>query len=67
MEYMEDPGRSKDFCIYGDVVQELDQEMIQRLNDRYEVNHSCMSDSIGPVHDRIDTSCQYHISPFKAP
>ena len=33
MEYMEDPGRSKNFCIYGDVVQELSQEMIQRLND----------------------------------
>jgi len=33
MEYMEDPGRSKNFCIYGDVVQELYQEMIQRLND----------------------------------
>ena len=66
MEYMEDPGRSKDFWIYGDVVQELDQEMIQQLNDRYEVNHSCMSDSIGPVHDRINTSCQYHISPLEA-
>ena len=33
MEYMEDPRRSKDFCIYGDVVQELYQEIIQRLND----------------------------------
>ena len=33
MEYMEDPRRSKDFCIYGDVVQELYQEMIQRLNE----------------------------------
>jgi len=36
MEYMEDPGRSKDFCIYGDVLQELDREMIQRLNGVHE-------------------------------
>ena len=33
VEYMKDRRRSKDFCIYGDVVQELYQEMIQRLND----------------------------------
>jgi len=36
MEYTEDPRRSKYFCIYGDVVQELYQEMIQRLNDTHE-------------------------------
>ena len=33
MEYMENPEQSKNFCIYGDVLQELYQEIIQRLND----------------------------------
>jgi len=72
MEYMEDPGRSKDFCIYGDVVQELYQEMIQRLNDVHgsskgmsQIIVVCLI-GLDQVHDRIDTSCQYHISSFKA-
>ena len=42
MEYMEDPRRSKDFCIHGDVVQELYQEMIQRLNDTHESSQGMM-------------------------
>jgi len=73
MEYMVDPGRSKDFWIYGDVVQELYQEMIQRLNDVHGSSKGmrhiivvCMIE-LDQMHDRIDTSCQYHISPFKAP
>ena len=73
MEYMEVPGRSKDFCIYGDVKQELYQEMIQRLNDVHGSSKGmrkiivvCLIE-LDQVHDRIDTSCQYHISPFKAP
>ena len=73
MEYMVDPGRSKDFCIHGDVVQELYQEMIQRLNDVHgsskgmrQIIVVCLIE-LDQMHGRIDTSCQYHISPFKAP
>jgi len=72
MEYMGDPGRSKDFCIYGDVLQELFQEMIQRLNDVHgsskgmrQIIVVCLIE-LDQVHDRINTSYQYHISPFKA-
>ena len=32
MEYMQDPARSKDFCVFGDVVQEVYQEIVQKLN-----------------------------------
>ena len=32
MEYMRDPKRSKDFCVFGDAVQEVYQEIVQRLN-----------------------------------
>ena len=73
MEYMVDPGRSKNFYIYGDVVQELYQEMIQRLNDVHgsskgmrQIIVVCLIE-LDQVHDRINASCQYHISPFKAP
>ena len=72
MEYMVDPGRSKNFCIYGDVVQELDREMIQRLNNIHASSKGmrhiivvCLIE-LDQVHDRINTSYQYHISPFKA-
>jgi len=73
MEYMVDPGRSKDFCIYGDILQELYQEMIQRINDVHgsskgmrQIIVVCLIE-LDQVHDRINTSYQYHISPFKAP
>jgi len=32
MEYMRDPARSKDFCVFGDVVQEVYQEIVRRLD-----------------------------------
>ena len=32
MEYMRDPARSKNFCVFGDVVQEVYQEIVQKLN-----------------------------------
>ena len=49
MEYMENPEQWKDFCIYGDVLQELYQEIIQRLNDVHASSKGmrqiiCMSD-----------------------
>ena len=73
MEYMKDPGRSKDFCIYGDVLQELYQEIIQRLNNIHALSKGmrqiivvCLIE-LDQVHDRINTSCQYHISLLKAP
>ena len=73
MEYMVNPGRSKDFCIYGDVAQELYQEMIQRLNDIHESSQGmrqiiavCLI-QLDHVHDRINTSRQYNIFTSKAP
>ena len=72
MEYVENPEQSKDFWIYGDVLQELYQEMIQRLNDVHgsskgmrQITVVCLIE-LDQMHGRIDTSCQYHISPFGA-